>query len=146
MKSFALIVGLLALAVSWNSWACSIEINQNYLKNTLVTAAANEFNIGLHQATKIQVKNFAYRLEGVVPGSSCEEFFITEADIVISYKKNLTETCELSTRAIRREELNAETFPFEHYEFPTVASSCSFTPIRLEPPRRLPIQRRIPRL
>lgn len=145
MKSLALMVGLILAAFSWESKACSFQINDVEMKNVLISAAANEFNIGLFQASKIQVNDYQRYMEGVVPGSSCEKFMVFEADVVITYKKSLTETCELSTHVIRREDLHAESYPYYQHEFPTVASSCTFTPIVIKPPRR-PIEPRRIRL
>lgn len=141
MKAFALVIGLLLAAYSWTAQACSFVIDETEMKNTLVFAAANEFGVGLHQTTKIQVKNYRRFLEGVVPGSSCEKFMVFEADVVITYRKGLAETCELSTRVIRREDLHAESYPYYQHEFASVASSCSFTPVI-----RRPVRPRLPRL
>lgn len=144
MKSFVLIVGLLALAVSWNSWACSMQLNHTLMKNGLVHAAANEFNIPLDKVTKITVTDYDTFLEGVVPGSSCERYLVAEAHIVINYKKNHFETCELSLDARLQEELEAEVYPFQNYSFTNLASSCSLNrPVLIRPPIRRVV---IPRL
>lgn len=143
MKSFALIVGLLALAVSWNSWACSIQLNETLLKNDLVHAAVNEFSISLDKVTKITTTGFNADLEGVVPGSSCEKYLVVEAHVVINYKKSAFESCELSLDVRLQEEIEAEVYPFQNYTFDNLASSCTFSrPVIIRPPgRRVPIPR-----
>ena len=143
MKSFALIVGLLALAVSWNSWACSIQLNDTLMKNGLVHAAVNEFDIPFDKVTKMTITDYSTDLVGVVPGSSCERYLIAEAHIVINYKKNLFETCELSLDVRLQEEIAAEVYPFQNYTFDNLASSCTFSrPVIIRPPgRRVPIPR-----
>jgi hypothetical protein len=143
MKSFALIVGLLVLAVSWNSWACSIQLNHTLMKNDLIHAAANEFSISLDKVTKITLTDYSTDLVGEVPGSSCEKYLVVEAHVVINYKKSAFETCELSLDVRLQEEIEAEVYPFQNYSYDNLASSCSFSrPVIIRPPgRRVPIPR-----
>ena len=137
MKKLALFVFMLAALVAQKSWACSIQINDTFSKNLLVTAAANEFDIGLASSTSISVADYSHQLGGTPPaGSSCEEYLETRARVTIAYRKNFLETCELSVEVIHREFLNAEEFPFEEYRYNFPASSCTRRPLIIKPPVR----------
>lgn len=128
------LIAALALFTSFSSWACSIQIDERFMSNTLITAAANEFNIALTQVSGMQATGYAYRLHGYVPDSSCEAFLEHKARVTIKYQPSLTQKCELSVEVVLQEDLHAETFPFQTYSFNLPASSC----VRVKPPIREP--------
>ncbi len=137
MKNLALLVLMLIALAANNSWACSIQIDDTFLKNRLINLVANEFNISLDKVTKITLNDYSRQAGGTPPpGYSCEEYFESRARVTIAYKPNLLESCELSVTAIHHELLNAEDFPYEREFFELPTSSCVRRPLIIRPPVR----------
>jgi hypothetical protein len=133
-KSYLVFVSFLSLVGFVNNGsACSISVNQLQSKNILISAAANEFNISLTKATKIIVANFGHELVGTVPGSSCEQYLDIKGRVTIAYSPNKFEKCELSVDVTQRQDLHAESYPFEEFLFALPSSSCSRIPIVIRP-------------
>jgi hypothetical protein len=135
------LVAIFALASSVSALACQVQIDQLQMTNTLIVAAANQFNIALTQVSQMKAIGYAWRLHGEVEGSSCEAFLEHKATVTIKYQPSLVEKCELSVQVVLQEDLHAESYPFQTYSFLTPASSCvRVRPVIREPrlPRRFP--------
>ena len=139
-KKLFVILSLVLISIPNQSKACSIQIQEDQIKNLMIAAAASNFNVALTKATKIEADNFSYRLYGQHPNSSCENHLEFTTQVTIKYKPNLLETCTLSVETVYTQNLNATDFPYEEYAFNLPTSSCSRIPIRVLP-RPIPIRR-----
>jgi hypothetical protein len=126
MRKLVLILSVL-VGFTAESMACSIHVNEMFIKNDLVARTASEFGINLSSVTRILTENYNYQLVGVVPGSSCEKYLVHKADITLSYSPRKFENCELKVEAVLKEDLHATSFPFQIYEFNLPTSSCRIT-------------------
>lgn len=120
--------------------ACSIGINEQSITNTLVSKVANEFNIDLAKVKKIEKQNFSHQLIGEDPQTHCPLIIEAQADIILTYRENLTTQCQLSVTA---KEIADDSIGYLTYEFLLPASSCSYTPIRINRDLIKPIRRKI---
>jgi hypothetical protein len=108
-----------------NAQACSIQVMDLQMKNQLIMAAANQFNIAFEKVTKMKADNFSHRLYGPTGDSSCENFLEFKSDITINYKPNILTECELKVETVLTQNMHAEEYPFEEYSFNLPISSCS---------------------
>ena len=134
------LLSLFLLLSSYASLACSIGFNEQNIKNSKIAAAANEFNIDLTKAIKIKVQNFDVSILSEDPVYQCPTLIHVDSDVKIKYKKSLTMNCELSVTVRDVVDEVDEVSGNTTYEFLLPSSSCSYTPIRIQP--RLPILRR----
>lgn len=120
-----LLISALALFSSLSALACQVQVDRLEMTNNLITAAANQFNIPLTQASQLKGTGYSWRLHGTVEGSSCEAFLEHKARVTIKYQPSILERCELSVDVVLQEDLHAESFPFQTYSYLLPASSCA---------------------
>ncbi|MBY0517185.1 MAG: hypothetical protein K2P81_09765 [Bacteriovoracaceae bacterium] len=137
-KNVVLLLSLVLWAAFSNAKACSIQINALFMRNTLATAAANEFGISLDQVKKITTADYTHQMGPRVAGSSCEEYLEHRVQVTIVYAPNLLTECTLNVEVVKREYLNAETLPFEDDFFNAPVSSCVRRPLIIRPVRPIP--------
>jgi hypothetical protein len=120
LKLIALFI--IAAFASFKAQACSISVNAQYVKNLMASAAANEYGIGLDKATKITFSDYSKMGIGLNRATGCPLKIRTKAMVVINYRPNLTERCELSVNVSRTENLKGPAK--ETFAFSLPASSC----------------------
>jgi hypothetical protein len=135
MKNFLVLSLFSLIAYSADVFSCSIQVKELQTTNSLVAAAANEFNIPLNKVTNITTSNFAFRLYEPVPDSSCEHYLEFKVQVKINYQPTKFQKCELNVEAILTQDLYAESYPFEEYSFNLPTSSCTKIPVVIRPPR-----------
>lgn len=130
-----ILLSMILISFSSESKACSIAIDEDQTSNYMIAQAANQFNIPLTKTYQMKSDDFTYQLYGEHPTSSCSNHLEFTSNITIKYKPNFLEVCELTVEVVYTQNLNAETFPFESFQFNTPASSCRRIPITINPRR-----------
>jgi hypothetical protein len=111
--------------------ACSVQVNEPYIKNEMIAAAANEFRIPLTTATRITLTDYSRAFVGTNPEYDCPLRLESQAQITINYSPNAFTRCELSVREVQSDSMSDELAPHASHTFQFPTSSCTLVrPVR----------------
>ena len=94
MKKAFLFLSLVLHTVT--GFACSMEVDQNYLKNFLVAHAASFHEISLTSVTGIAVLDFDLNYEGGSGGGDCPDYMISTARVTFKHSPTVVKNCSYS--------------------------------------------------
>ena len=120
-KSIALASALLVSAVSFEARACSVSVNNNFMKDSMILAAVTEYGIHLDGAT-LAANGYSKTFVGSVRGTGCPAKVRTKANVHIDYRLDNGASCTLTVQVTRLSAIGG--LALANFSFASPASSC----------------------
>jgi hypothetical protein len=147
MKKIFLFVVLMIAAAK--SFACSMEVDENYTKNLLVAHAASFHSLFLPSTSGVTVTDYSLSFEGGAGGGSCPDYMVTSARVHLEHVKSATSICSYDVTVVHTVYIGNDipSGPVENVEFLDATAACSTSSGGFRRiPRRIPIPFKVPRL
>lgn len=147
MKQVFLFVVLMIAAAK--SFACSMEVEENYTKNLLVAHAASFHSLFLPSTSGVTVNDYSLSYEGGAGGGSCPDYLITSARVHLEQVKSATTQCSYEVTIVHTVYIGNDTpdGPVENVEYLDATAACSTSSGSFRRiPRRIPVPLKAPRI
>lgn len=133
----ALIVGLT------DSFACSIQVDENAQKNELIAHAVSRADLSLAAVSGISISGYDQNFEDEGPMGSCPNYQVLSARVSFTHKKNILESCSYAMTVTVRNYMG-ETLPEEgglqEITFSDSEAACSTS--RLQVSRKIILKKK----
>ncbi len=129
-----------------NSFACSMSIDDNYLKNQLMAHGVSFNELALPSVTGLAINSYTRSFEGDDGGGKCPDYIITSGRISMNHAPSLSKNCSYAVTVTVRGYMGSDIpeGPIEDVSFSSPEAACSTS---LSSPRvflRLPVKPKKP--
>ncbi len=142
LKFFLAFVMVLIVTLS-ESFACSIQVDENAQKNELISHAVSRTDLSLAAVSGISITNYNQTFEDEGPLGSCPNYQVLSARVSFTHVKSALESCSYSMVVTVRNWMG-ETLPEEgglqEITFSENEVACSLTNLRL--PRKFILKKK----
>lgn len=142
---------MILIAGLTNSFACSLQFDDNAQKNMLIAHAVSNADVSLTAASGISITSYGKSFEAGPTASSCPDYVTVSGRVSFTHVKSAVESCSYAMTVSVRTYMG-EDFPdgpIETVDFTAEEAACSIKGIRLpkkvilrsKPIRRFPFPR-----
>ena len=132
------VIFLFIFVVTSTSFACSIQVDDNYDKNILVANAASFNDLSLASASEISITSFSRSFSGELTPSSCPNYMRSSARISMSSTPVPFQNCSYTVTVVINRFIG-EVYPagpIEEISFESPEAACSTAFSKLKLPKK----------
>lgn len=126
-----------------DSFACSIQVDENAQKNELIAHAVSRADLSIVSVSGISISGYDQTFEDEGPLGSCPNYQILTARVSFTHKKSILESCSYAMTVTVRNYMG-ESFPAEgglqEITFTDSEAACSTSRVHL--PREIVLKKK----
>lgn len=133
---------VLVLMGAINSFACSIQVDDNYTKNQLMAHGVSFHDLSLGGVSGLVVTNFGRELLNDPGDGSCPDYLQVSGRVSFNHNPSISSSCSYAVTVTVKSYMGEDLpdGPIEEVTFSDAEAACSTSFSRIKVPRKLPIR------
>lgn len=133
---------VLVLMGAINSFACSIQVDDNYTKNQLMAHGVSFHDLSLTQVSGLAVSAFDRDFLNDPGDGGCPEYLQVSARVSFNHNPSIVSSCSYAVTVTVKTYMGEDLpdGPIEQVTFSDAEAACSTSSMRIKVPRKIPIR------